>query len=70
MNLRSVRGQNVFFLIWPSHMSGICIWINFEAPQQYIRHIDPWKKCSNLVQFLKYLAELFLRPLRSKDVQC
>ena len=45
-----------------SHMSGRNIWINFEAPQQYIRHINPWKKCSNLMQFLEYLAEPFLRP--------
>ena len=49
-------------------MSGRKIWINFEAPPQwYIRYINPWKKCSDLMQFLKYLAELFLRPLRSKD---
>ena len=48
-----------------THMSGRNIWIFFKAPQQYIRHIIPWKKCSNLMQFLKYLAELFLRSLRS-----
>ena len=68
-----------FQLIWfaysllhcvPSHMSGRNIWINFEDPQQYIRHYNPWKKFSNLMRFLKYLAELFLRPLRSKDVRC
>ena len=52
------------------HMSGMNIWINFEALQQNIRHINPWKKCSNLVQFLEYLVEPFLRPLRSKDSQC
>ena len=45
-------------------MEEIHIWINFEAPQQYTRHINPWKKSSNLMQFLKYLAEPFLRPLR------
>ena len=33
----------------PTHMSGRNIWIFFEAPQQYIRHINPWKKCSNLM---------------------
>ena len=53
-----------------SNMSGRNIWINFEVPQQYIRYINSWKKCSNLMQFLKYLAEPFLRPLRSKDVPC
>ena len=37
---------------------------------QALRHISPWKKCSNLMQFSKYLAESFLRPLRSKDVRC
>ena len=31
----------------------------------YVRHINPWKKCSNLMQFLKYLAEPFSRSLRS-----
>ena len=44
-----------------------------RSPQQYRRHINPWKKCSNLMQFLKYLAEPFsrsLRSLRSKDVRC
>ena len=41
-----------------------------RSPQQYIHHINPWKKCSNLMQSLKYLAEPFLRPLRSKDVRC
>ena len=46
-------------------MSGGNIWINFEAPQQYIYHINPRKKCRNLMQFLKYLAEPFLRSLRS-----
>ena len=25
-------------------MSGRNIWINFEVPQQYIDHINPWKK--------------------------
>ena len=53
-----------------TNMPGRNIWINFEAPQQCIRHINPWKKCSNFMQFLKYLAEPFLRPLMSKDVQC
>ena len=47
-----------------TNMPGRNIWINFEAPQQCIRHIIPWKKCSNFMQFLKYLAEPFLRPLR------
>jgi hypothetical protein len=37
------------FLSVMAHMSGRKIWINFEAPQQYIRHINPWKKCSNLM---------------------
>ncbi len=55
------------FTILPAHVSGRKIWINFEAPQQYIRHINPWKKCRNLMQFSKYLAEPFLRPLRSKN---
>jgi hypothetical protein len=41
------------------HVSGRNIWIIFEAPQQYIRHIIPWKKCSNLMQFLKYLQSRF-----------
>ena len=48
-----------------AHMSGRNIWIFFEAPQQYIHHINPWKKCSNLMQFLKFLAEPFSRSLRS-----
>ena len=70
----NTKSQPMFFVItiWKekTHMSGRKIWINFQAPQQYIHNINPWKKCSNLVQFLEYLAELFLRPLRSKDVQC
>ena len=36
-------------LLAKAHMSGRNIWIFFEAPQQYIRHINPWKKCSNLM---------------------
>jgi hypothetical protein len=60
----------IFADIWCPHMSGRNIWINFEAPQQYIGHINPWKKCSNLVQLFKYLVEPFLRPFKSKDVQC
>ena len=34
-----------------------------------ICHTNPWKKCSSLMQFLKYLSEPFLRPLRLNDVQ-
>ena len=52
-----------------SHVSGRKIWINFEAYQRFIRHINPWKKCSDLRPFSKYLAEPILRPLRSKDIR-
>ena len=64
--------QSTVILGEASHMSGRKIWIFFEAPQQYIHHINPWKKCSNLMQFLKYLAEPFsrsLRSLRSNDLK-
>ena len=44
-------------------MSWRNIWINFDQ----LRHINPWKKCRNFMQFLKYLAGPFLRPLRSKN---
>ena len=50
-------------------MPGRNIWINYEAPQQYIHYINPWKKFSDLMQFLKYLAEPVLRPLRPNDVR-
>jgi hypothetical protein len=62
--------MSIIKVVLLSHMSGRNIWINFEAPQQYTHHINPWKKCSNLMQILKYLAEPFLRPLRSKGIQC
>ena len=51
-----------------THMSGRNIWINFESLQLYIHYINPWKKCSDLMQFLRYLAEPFLRPLRPNEV--
>ena len=62
-----IWGQSVVLLHILTHMSRRNIWINFEAPQQYICHNNPCKKCSNLMQFLKYLAEPFLSPLRLKD---
>ena len=34
-----------------------------------VHYINSWKKCSDLMQFLKYLAEPFLRPLRLNDVR-
>ena len=45
-------------------MSGRKIWINFEAHQRLILHINPWNKCSDLKLFSKYLKEPSLRPLR------
>ena len=32
--------------------------------------INGWKICIDLRLFSKFLVELFLRPLRSKDVGC
>ena len=52
-----------------THISGRKIWINFDACQRFIGHINPWKKCSDLRPFSKYLAEPILRPLRSKDIR-
>ena len=49
--------------VWKKHLDQLR-----SPPTIYTSY--PWKKCSNLVQFLKYLVEPFLRALRSKDVRC
>ena len=51
-----------------AHMSGRKNKINFKDTKDlYFNHINPWKKCSDLMLLSKHLAELFLRSLRSKD---
>ena len=54
-------------------MPGRNVWINFGVPQlyvgTYIRHINPWKKSSDFMQLMKYLAEPFLRPLKPKTTK-
>jgi hypothetical protein len=55
------------------HMSGKIFGSTLNLPNNIgIRYINPWKKCNNLMQFLKYLAEPFSRSLRSprsKDLE-
>ena len=47
-------------------MPGRNIWINLEAPQQYVRQINPWKKSSDFMQFLKHLAEPFFEEVEAE----
>ena len=49
-----------------AHMSGRNIWINFEVRQRFILYINSWKKCTYLMQFLKYMAELFFEAVEAE----
>ena len=60
-------------LLWKETktFSGLLIIPNIITEKwAYIRHINLLKKLRDFMQFLKYLAEPFLRPLRPNDNQC
>ena len=44
-------------------MSGRKIWINFEAPQQYIRHINPWKKMQQFGAIFKIFGRAIFEAI-------
>ena len=62
--LNCTTDRHVHLHPFQAHMSGRKIWINFEAPTIYTSN-QSLEKMQKLMQFLEYLAEPFLRSLRS-----
>ena len=50
-------------------MSGRKIWINFEAPQQYIRHINHWKKMQQFDVIFKIFGRAIFEAIEVKGPQ-